>query len=175
VIIVEVDQRSEAALRIRFEKIRERSSLGLSKGIEKAAIHLSTIIKRDYLSGQMVKNRKGHLRRSIFARMLEKFTGAVGIGKEVPYGKFVHEGTRPHMIYPKNKKALAFAPAAGAIRASAFVPKGKLGATLRANMIVRKGVKHPGTAPKPFLRIGLISASSEIRQIISDAVMKEIK
>ena len=48
------------------------------------------------------------------------------------YGKYVEYGTPPHIIRPKNKKALAF----------------KMG----GEDIIVKEVHHPGTRPQPFIR-----------------------
>jgi hypothetical protein len=47
------------------------------------------------------------------------------------YAAAVHEGTKPHEIRPKNKKALAF--------------------EIDGKEIVVKKVMHPGTEPRPFL------------------------
>ena len=53
-----------------------------------------------------------------------------------PYAVFVHEGTQPHDIYPKTKKALSF-----------FWPNNPNG----AGQAVFAHVHHPGTAPNAFL------------------------
>ena len=50
------------------------------------------------------------------------------------YGLFVDQGTKPHIIKPKNKKALHWG--------------GKDGPVV-------KSVKHPGTQPNPFIRNSL--------------------
>jgi hypothetical protein len=52
------------------------------------------------------------------------------IGSDVPYAAFVHEGTRPHDIVPRNARALFWAGA--------------------AHPVAR--VHHPGTRPNPWLR-----------------------
>lgn len=49
------------------------------------------------------------------------------------YGKYVHDGTKPHKIFPKNKKLLY------------FVSKKE------GHLIGKKGVNHPGTSPDQFL------------------------
>jgi len=48
------------------------------------------------------------------------------------YTKFVEFGTSPHVIYPKNGKALKF--------------------NIAGKDIFVKKVNHPGTTPKPFIR-----------------------
>ncbi|MDA8082292.1 MAG: HK97 gp10 family phage protein [Nitrospiraceae bacterium] len=50
-----------------------------------------------------------------------------------PYASFVHDGTAPHIIRPKNKKALAWPGGGHPV----------------------KGVKHPGTKGKPFFDIAV--------------------
>ena len=48
------------------------------------------------------------------------------------YAGFVHEGTRPHVIFPRRARALRFNVAGRTV----FAAK----------------VNHPGTKPRPFLR-----------------------
>lgn len=50
----------------------------------------------------------------------------------VEYGKYVEFGTPPHIITPKEKKALKFKSGKG--------------------FIFSKKVRHPGTRPNPFIR-----------------------
>lgn len=67
-------------------------------------------------------------------------------GAEVKAGGaaiFLEKGTRPHVIVPRNKKVLRFAPA-GSRRLSGAPRKG-------AKMIFTKRVNHPGTKAYPFL------------------------
>jgi hypothetical protein len=76
----------------------------------------------------------------------------------IPYAVYVHEGTLPHDITPKNKKALAFMWTGGGFLDST-VPSGK-GAVGRqvgkgknarvVNTVLRK-VHHPGTRANPYL------------------------
>jgi hypothetical protein len=75
--------------------------------------------------------------------------------EHIIYPIFVHEGTAPHIIEPKNKKALAW---------------GKGG-----NIIIRKKVKHPGTRAQPYFDEAI--ASAEIDEVISrygDDVVKDL-
>jgi len=72
------------------------------------------------------------------------------------YGKYVEFGTPPHVIKPKNKKALAFAPF-GATRvqhdSGNVSAKFKFGGkTTKVNAVFAKVVHHPGTRPNPFVR-----------------------
>ena len=85
---------------------------------------------------------------------------AVEIGNSsiAPYAKFVHYGTKPHIIKPKRKKALK-------------TPYG-----------VYKRVKHPGTKANPYLENGLknyISSGGFDKAIkkagFEEDVIKELK
>ncbi len=64
------------------------------------------------------------------------------ITNPVPYGETVEKGSKPHVILPRNKKALAFMPFANFSLAEA----GGLG----AGVVVKK-VNHPGTKPTHFV------------------------
>lgn len=78
--------------------------------------------------------RTGRMRDSIDYRVTA--TGATvttTVFANTPYARFVHEGTRPHAIYPKHARCLVF-----------FWPK--VGRT-----VFRKRVWHPGYAGNPFL------------------------
>lgn len=54
------------------------------------------------------------------------------LGHSMKYGKFLEEGTAPHLIRAKNKPYLHFKASNG-------------------NWVKTKEVKHPGTAPRPLL------------------------
>jgi len=61
-----------------------------------------------------------------------RFRSSVGFNESaVKHGKFLHDGTKPHIISRKNKKALRWI-AGGKFRFA-------------------KSIKHPGTAPDPFI------------------------
>lgn len=73
----------------------------------------------------------GRLRSSIRYSIAVEPKGLVGVvGTDVIYAGWVHEGTKPHIIKPKNKKALFWKGAAHPVRGP---------------------VNHPGTTGKPFL------------------------
>lgn len=72
------------------------------------------------------------------------------------YALFVHEGTRPHVILPKLKKALWWPGAAHPMRS----------------------VNHPGTRANPFMPRMLEAALPEVNRIFKDVnenIAKEIK
>ena len=65
------------------------------------------------------------------------------------YGHFVRGGTRPHMIRPKNKKALMF--------------------EIGGKVVFAKSVKHPGTAPNRYHVRALDSVLPQIEAIMAKA------
>jgi HK97 gp10 family phage protein len=79
----------------------------------------------------------GRLRDSIKAEPV-KTTGIFhmtsGVVATAPYARYVHEGTRPHIIRARNAKALHFY-------------WDKVGGE-----VFFKSVNHPGTKARPFLR-----------------------
>lgn len=85
----------------------------------------STLVARAVAgrSGKILQ-RTGHLARSITP--FHSRTVA-GVGTNVPYAAAMNNGSKPHLIKPKTKKALKF------------------------NGHFAKKVNHPGTPPRPFM------------------------
>lgn len=106
--------------------------------------------------------RTGNLKRDI--RVFEVTASEVKVGNtlKAKYAKFVHFGTKPYVIKPKNKKALA---------------------NKKAGIIFGKKVNHPGIKANPYLLNawniyksgGLKRASDELAQNIGGEIVKEIK
>jgi HK97 gp10 family phage protein len=95
----------------------------------------------------------GQLERAIDVRMIGDKTAEVYIDNQAAYyGPFVHEGTKPHDIFPKNKKALRWVPIGG------------------NGFVFAKRVHHRGTKADPFLYEALDHSRDEIRDIFSKAV-----
>lgn len=74
---------------------------------------ISSTIKNDRLSGQLLKVKTGRLRASIYARTYfstNSATLSVGSRGDVPYAAIQDLGgdIRGHVIYPKAKRVLAF-------------------------------------------------------------------
>ena len=86
---------------------------------------------------RQVGYKTGRLYRSI--RVYDHRSVAIGqtikIGTAVPYAKYHHDGTKPHMIYPKRKQVLKF----------------KSG-TLIGGDVFARSVHHRGTKPNRFLK-----------------------
>jgi phage gpG-like protein len=88
-------------------------------------LKLSTLAQRAAAgkTGKILQ-RSGHLARSMTPFHSRTMAG---VGTNVPYAAAMNNGSKPHEIKPKTKKALAFG--------------GK----------VFKRVKHPGTVARPFM------------------------
>lgn len=100
----------------------------------------------------------GNLERDIqvFDDNISNLEIEIGNSKLTPYAIFVHDGTKPHEIRPKNKKALK----------TPFGP--------------RKKVNHPGTKANPYLQNAVENynfnpALSELGDKISEDIFENIK
>lgn len=95
----------------------------------------------------------GQLRNSI---NMQRSGGAgvmqVDIVAFVPYAGYVVDGTRPHMIVPRNAKVLHF-QAGG------------------ADVFTRR-VNHPGTKPNPFARVAVEAVLPAVRAAFTE-IMQE--
>lgn len=92
----------------------------------------------------------GNLRRSIYTDIQDNgLTGIVAQDPNIaPYGVDIEFGTRPHTIYPVNKKALFWAGAMHPVRK----------------------VNHPGTRAQPYL----IPAFQQNIQFVTDTFQKAV-
>ncbi|BFU90162.1 MAG: hypothetical protein NTAFB01_13490 [Nitrospira sp.] len=84
-------------------------------------------------SGDVIKVRTGHLRRTIGPpRVQETATGATGeLSVTAKYAPYLEYGTRPYRITPRRGQALRFIDRFGKVRFA-------------------KSVQHPGLRPHPF-------------------------
>ncbi|ASF48757.1 transcriptional regulator [Methylovulum psychrotolerans] len=80
--------------------------------------------------GKSFTSRTGQLEQSVGWRPLGD--GSAEIYANAEYALYVEEGTRPHVILPKNGRALKIPTSGG------------------GGYILRRKVNHPGTAPMPF-------------------------
>jgi hypothetical protein len=86
----------------------------------------------------------GRLRRSIrvYGHRRTTMGQRIQVGSSVPYALMHHEGTRPHMIYPKTHRFLKFKPKGGA---------GAGWNVLADGSVLARKVRHPGTKPNRYL------------------------
>lgn len=106
----------------------------------------------------LFRDRTGRLRRSI---MRGPITGSFGGGDlsldimagglgGVTYAQHVHDGTRAHVIEPSKRKALRFA------RGSRFA--------------FARRVRHPGTAPRPFMTEAATTTAPQVGRVMGSAM-----
>lgn len=88
---------------------------------------------QDFIEGEAAKhNKSGALVRSVYLRRLSPDAFEVGHDlQHAPHALFVHWGTKPHVIRPKNRKALRW-PAGG-------------------RFVFAREVHHPGYKGDPWL------------------------
>ena len=111
----------------RFPKI---ASNNMRLGMRKALLDVQGKARREH----RFTTRTGQLEKAIKYEVKQGFpiTGLIGINKkDAYYGKYVHDGTGPHIIIPRKKKALRF----------------EIGGV----PFVRTKVRHPGIKADPFL------------------------
>lgn len=78
--------------------------------------------------------KTGNLRRSIHSNPVQSngpFRASVTVSADANYASFMELGTRPHVIRPRNAKALRF--------------------TQGSRVVFATRVNHPGTRARPFL------------------------
>jgi HK97 gp10 family phage protein len=118
-----------------------------------------TILRRATMAGAQIvvkaaqsnaPVRTGTLRRSIHAveTASSRLAAEVTVGTNVTYGRMVEEGTRPHVIYPRDKQALFWKDALHPVRR----------------------VQHPGTPAQPFLVPALENNAARVEGEIRDAI-----
>lgn len=114
-----------------LESIRNQFAK-LGKAPEQALAATAVKIE-EYIDTQLAVHAKtGALERSLGKKRIP-FGWEIGHDSRVaPYARFVHDGTRPHLILPKKKKALRWAS------------DGKF-------FFSKKGVRHPGTKPDRWM------------------------
>jgi len=113
-------------------------------------------IRASKLSGQVLKNRTGTLRRSIHANASRTGNLIAGmVGTNVEYARYQELGTKAHVILPVRAKALAFKTATG-------------------ETVFARRVNHPGFPPHPFLRPGVQERRAAILDGLHAAVVRAL-
>lgn len=89
----------------------------------------------------------GNLRQMLRGFMVNRLSGIVESG--ALYSVYVHEGTRPHIIVPVNKKVLA---------------------NKRTGEFFGKKVNHPGTKANPYMVRAVQNSKDDIERYFVQAV-----
>ena len=125
-------------------ELSEKSRDNVQKAIKKSAFNIESQAKKNLASNKSVVT--GHLRRSIATKMGD--LEATIHTSNVKYAVIVEKGSRPHIIRPKNKKALYWK---GAKRPD-------------------KLVNHPGSKAKPYLEPAFESEKDKFVENLKEAI-----
>ncbi len=125
----------------------------LLRTVRRLTVELQTYVKESKLSGQVLHNRTGTLRRSIYFHVLDTATAVLGeVGTNLGYGVAWERGIKAHDIVPVRKKALAF--------------------NWKGRDWVLKRVHIPAQAPRSFLASALADKAEYIRAEIIAAMRR---
>ena len=113
-------------------------------------IHSANYIKADMEA--RVPVRTGTLRQSIEVKVSHD---KVVIGPNTDYAAYVEFGTKPHTIYPKNKKALVF--------------------VVNGNKVFAKKVNHPGTKAQPYVRPAFEAWVDTLGALVAEANIQRLE
>jgi phage gpG-like protein len=143
-----------------FRQLPLKASDALYRTLTRLAIQLTRHIKEDKLSGQVLRNRTGTLRRSINYRVVGTSTLITAfVGTNLDYARIHEYGgtTKPHVIEPKNAQALHF--------------------LMNGKDCFFKRVNHPGSRmpERSFLRSALTDLREEFIQEITGTMRKVVK
>lgn len=125
-------------------ELSEKSRDNVQKAIKKSAFNIESQAKKNLASNKSVVT--GHLRRSIATKMGD--LEATIHTSNVKYAVIVEKGSRPHIIRPKNKKALYWKGAKRPV----------------------KLVSHPGSKAKPYLEPAFESEKDKFIENLKEAI-----
>ncbi|MBP2629886.1 MAG: hypothetical protein H6Q70_514 [Firmicutes bacterium] len=130
-------------------------------------------------------SRTGALIRSITDETIfsdeSKVEGRVYIDEKIaPYGKWVHEGTRPHDIVPTKKQCLRWAwfvgTGGGEVTPNMYRNLRTTGFTSNsAEFVFAKKVHHPGTKADMFIREAGMLKREYINEVFANYSMRATK
>lgn len=130
----------------------ERNLMEVPKRVERAVLmEMAQIVYDAAERGADRHTKTSALRQSLYNRAIP---GGREIGHDpqrAPHALFVHWGTRPHVIKPKNKKALRWAGANG-------------------RFMFAKAVSHPGYKGDPYLVEAAREAIRRMPEIVERAL-----
>ena len=133
-----------AELKSKFQQAPSMIAAGLDTAVKMSAGKIVEEVKKE------TPVKTGYLKGGIIPAF--SFLKAI-IAPRAKYSVYVHEGTRPHDIYPVRKKALFW--------------KGALHPVMH--------VHHPGTKANPFMVRGLANARPEVEDIFKQVIDKTLE
>jgi phage gpG-like protein len=132
---------------------------GTGRRMAQIVFGLSNKIKFEKLSGQVLRNKTGTLRRSITPAVRDSGGIVEGqVATNIEYAAIHEYGgrTKPHDIFPKKGRALAF--------------------MMGGKQVIVKSVHHPGSVfpERSFMRSALAEMEPQIRAIFEKAVTEVV-
>ncbi len=151
----------------------------IGQSMARLVITLTRKIKEEKLTGQVLKNKTGTLRRSISPEVSQSGTNLTGtVGTNIVYARIHEYGgtTKPHDIIPTHRQALMWAKASfiGPIR---MTKAGKFARRQGSEPFqFAKVVHHPGSKipERSFMRTALREMEPEIRAQFENAITEVI-
>lgn len=125
----------------------EKVKRGIANSMRKVAFHLEGAAKDNITPF----TRTGRLRSSVTSRSTPN---QAVIGTNVDYARAVEDGSRPHKIYPRNKKALAF--------------------SVGGRKVVVKSVNHPGFKGHRYMRRTLEGNVDDVKRIVVQEIERAL-
>ncbi|MDD5068486.1 MAG: hypothetical protein PHN89_02720 [Candidatus Pacebacteria bacterium] len=150
-----------------LEKSPEMTVNEISKAIQSS---LNTIRTKTIREAPIGKGKNpGLLKRSVQPyRMESRLRGKIDV--TAPYAEAVHQGSRPHEIRPKTKKALAFEIGGWRGYTTSSSGKSYYGKKEGSNVVVRH-VHHPGYKGNPFFSRAIEKSLAEINRFFDRAMI----
>lgn len=97
--------------------------------------------------------KTGNLRRTIHVASVSDTSATIAVSAN--YARFVHQGTRAHVIKPRRARILRWPNGAGARRLTGTARTGT------RDFVFARVVHHPGTKANPFLVRGIKRAAAD--------------
>lgn len=145
-----------------FETAPKATKDAMRKALKQSLIAVQRRARREH----NFRSRTGALERSVNYEITSEWppVGRVWLDNSagisawgVPYGVFVHEGTRPHRITPVKKKTLRWLSGNGRF------------------FYFSKRVWHPGTKPDPFIYKAAENETANINDIFDRRINKALE
>lgn len=154
--VVVGDNAVKAWLESRYPLVEKKMSLSMTSLVMK----LTRKIKEEKLSGQVLKNQTGRLRRSISPNVFGSGASVTGEVKTNVVYASIHEyggQTKPHVILPKRGRALAF--------------------EWGGKQVFFRKVNHPGSKmpERSFMRTALAEMKPEILAEFNNALAEVVR
>ena len=150
------------AIRSQFARLGKAPAQALAVTAEKV---------EDYIQSQLGRHAKtGALERSLGKK---RIPGGWEVGHDsrvAPYARFVHDGTRPHLILPKGGTYFSYKDIDGGSVKKGIKKGGQTKTMLRwaigGRFIFARSVKHPGNKPDKWMERAAAQAPNIFRKAL---------